>query len=146
MSAHSTKQSPLLEAFEKLQQTSAIGICNDTPVPKFGSHIIVDHCFADYIARTKDAFAFVPDENMYRTYAVLRSANDAWQHDKLPVLAVCAFSKSPHPFQTETGIQTKTADQFLTDLQFAHYIPPKLAQSLLTSSATTTPRTTNPTK
>jgi hypothetical protein len=93
------------------------------------SRFVVNHLLATYAARSKEGFVFVPDESLYQTYAIFRSANTAWQHDKLPVLAVCAFSKSPIPFQRETGIQADTADQFLSDLTLAHRIVPKLGAS-----------------
>jgi hypothetical protein len=123
------KQSALIEAFNKLHETPAIPICEDTTVPSPDTRFVVDRCLATYAARTKDAFVFIPDESIWQTYSILRSANHAWRHDKLPVLAVCAFSKSPGPMQKETGIQADTADQFLSDLTLAHRIVPKLGDS-----------------
>lgn len=118
-----------MRAFNELYQTPATPVHNDTAIPATRSRFVVDHCLATHIARTTESFAFVPDLNSYQTYSILRSANEAWQHDKLPVLAVCAYSKSPAPFQKETGIQSDTADQFLSDLKFAHRMVPTLGAS-----------------
>jgi hypothetical protein len=124
-----TKPSPLSEAFHRLNETPAISICEDTAVPAPDTKFVVDRCLATYAARAKEGFAFIPDESIWQTYSMLRSANAAWEHDKLPVLAVCALSKSPAPMQRETGIQADTVDQFLSDLTLAHRIVPKLGDS-----------------
>ena len=129
MPANSTNSSRLIRALHKLDQTSAIGVSDDTTIPVPTTRFVMNHCLATHIARSKESFAFVPDLGPYQTSAILRSANEAWKHEKLPSLAVCAFSKSPVPFQKETGIQADTADQFLSDLKFAHRMVPTLGAS-----------------
>jgi hypothetical protein len=120
MRSTSTFASGLPEALKKLNETSAIAVRDTTRIPAPTSHFVVDHCLATHIARSKDSFTFVPDLGSYHSYSIFRSANEAWKHDQLPVLAVCAFSKSPTPFRKETGIQAVMVDQFLSDLKFAH--------------------------
>ena len=128
MPTASKKPSELIRALNRLHETPAIAVCDDTPVQMPSTRFVADHCLATYATRSKEGFAFVPaeDESIYRTYATLRSANEAWRRDKLPVLSVCAFSTSPIPFEKRTGIQTDTVDQFLTDLKLAHSIVPTL--------------------
>lgn len=126
MSTTPTKPTELIQALDELCRTPATPVRADTAIPPTRSQFVVDNCLATHIARSKESFAFVPGHDAWRTYGILRSAKEAWQHDKLPVLAVCAFSKSPLPFQRETGIQADTADQFLSDLKFAHRMTPTL--------------------
>jgi hypothetical protein len=130
MNSNPKQPSELIQALQKLTSISARPVGDDTAVPLPQSHFISDHCLAKHIARTKESFAFVPDLDPWRTNGIFRSANEAWQHDKLPARAVCAYSKSPGPFQRETGIQADTADQFLSDLKLAHCMVPTLGASL----------------
>jgi hypothetical protein len=129
MATNSTQPSELVQALNKLNETPAIPIRDDTAVPMPTPRFVVNHRLADHIARSKESFAFVPQLDPTQTYSIFQSAKEAWQHDKLPVLAVCGYSKSPFPFQKATGIQADTADQFLSDLNLAHRMVPTLGAS-----------------
>lgn len=129
MSANRTQPSPLINALHKLNEYPAIAICKETPVPMPTSRFVTNHLLATHIVRSTEGFEFIPDESAYQTYAILRSANEAWRHDKLPALGVCAVSKSPDPLREATGIQARTVDQFLSDLQSAHRMVPALGES-----------------
>jgi hypothetical protein len=126
MSANRTQPSPLINALHKLNEYPAIAICKETPVPMPTSRFVTNHLLATHVVRSTEGFEFIPDESTYQTHAILRSANEAWRHDKLPALAVCAFSKSPDPLREATGIPARTVDQFLRDLQSAHRMIPAL--------------------
>lgn len=129
MPANRTQTSPLINALHKLNEYPAIAICKESPVPMPTSRFVTNHLLATHIVRSTEGFEFIPDESSYQTYAILRSANEAWRHDKLPALAVSAVSKSPVPLREATGIQARTVDQFLTDLQSAHRMVPALGAS-----------------
>jgi hypothetical protein len=129
MTANRTQPSPLMNALHKLNEYPALAICKETPVPMPTSRFVTNHMLATHIVRSTEGCEFIPDESAYQTYAILRSANEAWRHDKLPALAVCAFSKSPDPLREATGIQARTVDQFLGDLQSAHRMVPALGES-----------------
>lgn len=105
-----------------IEQRSTINQHPNIPMP--ATRLVSDHLCAIHVLTSTDPVTFFPDTDIYSTHAVLKVAGDAWRQDKSSVLAVCAFSQSPAPLQKATGIQADTADQFLSDMKFAHRFVP----------------------
>jgi hypothetical protein len=116
-------QPDLAEAARPLFESPAPAVRDPNSVPIPTTRFLADHALCKHITQSEKGLVFLPDKDDFNTHAILIAARDAWKQEKLPVLAVCAFSRSPQPFAKATGIQCDTADQFLSDLQFARRIP-----------------------
>ena len=117
-----SNQSELRAAIERLSRFPATAIRDDTHLRLPVTMTIGDADLCTYLARNNNSFLFLPNFATFRTQLILGTTTEAWQQDKLPVLAVCPTVESATALQKATGIESVAADRFFDNLQLAHCV------------------------
>jgi hypothetical protein len=111
--------SDFLAAINRLSAQPAKVLREDTHLRLPVTMKIGDAYRCAYLARNTSSFQYLRDEDTFKTSLILRTVNEAWKHDKLPALAVCASENSAKALQKSAQIESVTAERFFSDLELA---------------------------
>ena len=111
--------SALVAAVNRLSATPAKTIRDDTYFRLPVTMKIGDADLCTYLGRNEGGFLFLPNHDKFTTQLILSTTNEAWQHDKLPALAICPTEHSANAVQKSTGIESISAERFFADLDLA---------------------------
>lgn len=114
-----SKPSDFLAAIKRLSAQTAKALQKDTHLRLPITMKIGDAYRCADLARNAVSFQYLRDDDTFKTGLILRTVNQAWKHDKLPALAICASEDSAKALQKAADIESLTAERFFSDLERA---------------------------